>query len=584
LTLIDQVRPWRVDVADIEPPHRRPSPVRRPELPPRRRVFAGRVLTLAAAVLVYLALVVPDGVLRVKAGTWVPGAFLRVPIEPLVGVALLLALPVRWRRRVALLSGAGLGLLAVLKIVNMGFRLVLGRRFNSVLDWPLFRDGYHALTETDGRTVANLAVAGAVLLAVVVTVAMTLAVKRLARSAARHSRTARRAVLAVSAVWLALALSGLTLYPYSPVASDSAAVLVKSTVKEIPAALRDQRHFAAAAQADPFRDVPAAQLLDGLTGKDVVVGVVESYGRTVLEDPAMSAILDPELRAGEQKLAAAGYTAKSGFLTSSTFGGGSWLAHASFQSGLWINSQQRYHQLTASNRRTLTSAFRDAGWQTVGVEPGNTVAWPEASFYGYQQVYDSRNLGYQGPKFGWSRMPDQYTLAAFQREVYGKPHRPLMAEITLTSSHEPWNRIPDMVDWNRIGDGTVFGPMARTGEDRKQLWSDPAKTRAAYARSVAYSMDSLVSWAEKYGDDNLVLVIFGDHQPMPIVSGPNAGHDIPVTIVAHSPQVLDRIASWGWNDGLKPSPSAPVWRMDAFRDKFFTAFGSQTAAALSAPR
>jgi hypothetical protein len=578
LTLIDQVRLRRLDVADIAEIERslRLSPGQR--LWARRRQLTGRLLTLTAAILVYLMLVVPDSVVRVKAGTWVPGAFLRVPIEPLFGVALLLAVPAAWRRRLSLAGGLVLGLIVVLKIVNMGFRVVLGRRFNPVLDWPLFSDGYRALTETDGRTVANLVVAGALLLAVVAVTVTTLAVRRLCRAVARRARAGRRAVLAGSVVWLALSLSGVTLYPFAPVASDTAAALLKTTVKEIPAALHDQQHFAAVARDDPFRGVPAADLLAGLAGKDVIVGVVESYGRSALTDPRMSAVLDPALRAGERKLADAGYAARSGFLTSSTFGGGSWLAHASFQSGLWINSQQRYRQLTASDRRTLTSTFRDAGWQTVGMEPGNTVAWPEASFYGYQSVYDSRNMGYRGPKFGWSRMPDQYTLAAFQREVYGRPHRPLMAEITLTSSHEPWTTVPEMIDWDRVGDGTVFGPMAQRGEPRKQLWSDPAKTRTAYAKSVAYSVDSLISWAAKYGDDNLVLVIFGDHQPMTIVTGSNAGHDVPVTIVAPDRAVLDRIAGWGWQDGLRPAPSAPAWRMDAFRDRFFTAFGRPGAA------
>jgi hypothetical protein len=45
-------------------------------------------------------------------------------------------------------------------------------------------------------------------------------------------------------------------------------------------------------------------------------------------------------------------------------------------------------------------------------------------------------------------------------------------------------------------------------------------------------------------------------------------------VVAHDPAVLDKISSWGWQDGLKPDPHAPVWRMDTFRDRFLTAFGS----------
>jgi hypothetical protein len=88
-----------------------------------------------------------------------------------------------------------------------------------------------------------------------------------------------------------------------------------------------------------------------------------------------------------------------------------------------------------------------------------------------------------------------------------------------------------------------------------------------------YSLNSLISYVETYGDDNLVLVFLGDHQPAPVVTGEDASRDVPITIVAHDPAVLDRISGWGWQDGLKPGPHAPVWRMDAFRDRFLTAFG-----------
>ena len=50
---------------------------------------------------------------------------------------------------------------------------------------------------------------------------------------------------------------------------------------------------------------------------------------------------------------------------------------------------------------------------------------------------------------------------------------------------------------------------------------------------------------------------------------------MPITIIAHDPAVLDRISGWGWQDGLRPEPDAPVWPMDAFRDRFFAAFGPQ---------
>ncbi len=544
----------------------------------RPRSVLGAVLTVSAAVLLYLALVVPDSIAKVKAGTFLPGAFLRVPLEAIVAGAVLLAVPPRRRRPVAALIGAGIAVVAIMKVANMGFLTVLGRRFNPILDPPLLRDGYNALVETNGRTTANLAVVGAILLVVALLAGLTLAAVRLAGTLGRRPVPARRALAGLTAVWVALALSGVALFPKAPVASDAAATLAKTTLRQIPVTLRSQRQFVEASRIDPFRDTPPADLVAGLAGKDVIFGVVESYGRSVLEDPAMAAVLDPALRAGEQKLAAAGYHAKSGMLTSSTFGGGSWLAHGTFQSGLWINSQQRYRHLTASDRLTLTGAFHQAGWRTVGVEPGNTVHWPEGEFYGYDTVYDSRNMGYRGPRFGWSRMPDQYTLAMFQRTEYAARKQPLMAEVTLTSSHQPWTPTPSMVDWDAVGDGSVFAPMAKQGEPRSTLWKDQAKTRHEYARSIVYSVDTLVSWAQKYGDENLVLVIFGDHQPIPLVSGENASHDVPITIVAHDRAVLDRIAGWGWQDGLKPGPDAPLWRMDEFRDRFFTAFGRDATA------
>jgi hypothetical protein len=77
-----------------------------------------------------------------------------------------------------------------------------------------------------------------------------------------------------------------------------------------------------------------------------------------------------------------------------------------------------------------------------------------------------------------------------------------------------------------------------------------------------------------YGDDNLVLLVVGDHQPSPIITGEGASHDVPIAIATRDRAVLDRIAGWGWQDGLKPGPRSPVWRMNTFRDQFLTAFGS----------
>ena len=35
---------------------------------------------------------------------------------------------------------------------------------------------------------------------------------------------------------------------------------------------------------------------------------------------------------------------------------------------------------------------------------------------------------------------------------------------------------------------------------------------------------------------------------------------------------MTEIGGWGWQHGLSPSPHAPVWPMESFRDRFLTAF------------
>ncbi|MBQ1074478.1 sulfatase-like hydrolase/transferase [Micromonospora sp. C31] len=513
-----------------------------------------------ATLLVLAALTAPHQPARLT-----PAAFVRVPLEGLLVVALLLALPVRARRPVAALAGASLGLLTVLKLADLGFLATLGRPFDLVLDWALLDDALGFLTDSVGRAGAAGAVVAAVLLLAALLLATTRSVLRLAPLLARHRTATRRTVAALVVVWLTCAAFGVRVSLGVPVADTAATDLVGAHALQVRARLRDREVFAAQVGVDPLRDTPGDRLLTALRGKDVVVAFVESYGRDAVEDPEYAPGVGAVLADGDRRLRAAGFASRSGFLTSPTTGGGSWLAHATLLSGMWVDNDQRHRSLLASDRSTLGGAFRRAGWRTVGVMPAATRPWPEGAFFGYERFYDGRSLGYRGPKFGYAPMPDQYTLAAFERLERARADRaPVMAEIALVSSHSPWTKIPRLVDWSRVGDGTVFHDAA-TGNPS----SEP---RAGYRRAVEYSLTTLVSYVEHHGDDDLVLVFLGDHQPAPVVTGARAGRDVPVTVVARDPAVLDRVAGWGWEEGLRPGPRAPVWPMDAFRDRFLTAF------------
>jgi hypothetical protein len=353
-------------------------------------------------------------------------------------------------------------------------------------------------------------------------------------------------------------------------AADATAVLA-ATSRQTALGIREQAVFERALEFDRLPE--AAYPLAALDGKDVVVAFIESYGRVAVQDSALSAGVTRVLREGGAQIAEDGYFAQSAFLTSPTFGGVSWLAHSTLQSGAWVDSQQKYDRLMTSDRMTLTRAFESAGWRTVSVVPSNKEPWTEgASFYGYDTLIDSQNMGYRGPAFSYALVPDQYTWQRFYDGQLSAPHEPLMAEIDLVSSHTPWTPLPRLVPWNEIGDGSIYDPQPAEGPAPVEVWPDPQRVQEAYGKSVEYTLGAMFSFLHTYDQPDLVLVVVGDHQPSRIVSGPAAGRDVPVTIIAKDPSVLERIASWGWDAGVHPSPDAPVWRMDAFRNRFLEAF------------
>ena len=535
------------------------------------RLVGSRVVTGLAGLLLLFVLVVPNQLSQLK-----PVAFLRVPVEAIVAVALVLLLPPRGARITAAVGGLLLGTLTVVNFIDMGFYAAFARPFHPVYDWSFFESAVDFVARSQGRTGGNIVAVVAIVLAVALPVLTMLAAVRLAGVVRRNRTTAIRTSAVLGVVWITCAAFAIQIVPGVPVAATSATRLAYDRVGQVAADLRDPQVFASEIGVDAFRDVPPEHLLTALRGKDVIIAFVESYGRVAVEDPEIAPQIDALLADGDRRLHAAGFAARSAFLTSPTSGGGSWLAHSTLQSGLWVDKQSRYGTLLESDRLTLSGAFRRAGWRSVGVMPANRGPWPEGeAFYQFEKIYDLDSLGYRGPDFSFATVPDQYTLAAFQRLERSAPNRgPVVAEIGLTSSHAPWSPVPPLLGWDEVGDGSVYPAPSGAGDPADVVFQrDLARVRADYTRSIEYSLETLLSYVETYGDDNLVLVLLGDHQPAPIIAGDRAGQDAPITVVARDPAVLNRISDWGWQEGLNPDPQAPVWRMDAFRDRFLTAFG-----------
>jgi hypothetical protein len=484
----------------------------------------------------------------------------RVPLELLVVVALAVVLPARPRRVFVLVAGALLSGLLLLKVLDLGFYTAFDRQFDPIYDWGYAGIGAETLRDAVGTVRGDLAIVTVLVAGGAMLILPVLALLRVTRVAAGRRPRALAAIAALGIVWAVLRVVG------APVASTSETALALGEVRVVQADLRDHEVLAGMIARDRFRATPGSQLLRGLRGKDVLLLFVESYGRVAVQGSSFSPAVDTVLDQGTADLRSAGFGARSAFLTSPTFGGISWLAHATMQTGLQINSRRRYDQLMQSDRFNLSEAFEHAGWRSVALLPQDKRPWKQGStFYHYDKVYNRHDLGYHGPTFGLPSMPDQYALAALQRLELHRPHRqPLFAEVDLVSSHTPWTRIPELVPWDELGDGSVFDhvPVQTTDSERD-----------AYGKSIEYTMSAITSFVQRSDDKNLVVIALGDHQPATVITGLGATHDVPISIIAHDPQVLERIGGWGWQDGLRPHPDAPTWPMSLFRDRFLSAFG-----------
>ncbi len=534
----------------------------------RSRAVRATVRSVSSAFIVFFGAIAPG---LISSGSAL--ALLRVPLEALCALVILAVLPWAPARRVVASLAAMIFVITILSAaLNRGFVAAIGRPFNVMTGWPELVSAYGVLSDSTGPAVAAVIVGLLVLATAVVVLVLTRALLRLVAVIHHHPRATRIGASAIAAGWIVLALVGAQVVPGQPVAAADTVRMTMTKADQVTTAVADRAAFGRAVATDDFKKVPASDLLGGLTGKDVIIAFIESYGQVALQNTAFSKGVNDVLLKGTADLATHGYSERSAFLTSPTFGGVSWLAHSTLQTGLWIDTQHKYDQATSGNRLTLSAAFKKAGWRTVSVVPSNNRPWSIGeSFYDFDFMANSQNMGYQGPRFSYARMPDQFTWAYFQKNELAQPHPPVMAEIDFVSSHSPWTPLPHEVPWKSIGDGSIFDPQPAQGLAPSVLQSEQ-DVQLLYGQSVQYSMSTLFSFLTTYDNPNLVLVVLGDHQPGSVVSGVDANHAVPISIISKDPAVIDRISSWRWDPGMLPSPDAPLWRMDEFRDRFLTAY------------
>ena len=151
----------------------------------------------------------------------------------------------------------------------------------------------------------------------------------------------------------------------------------------------------------------------------------------------------------------------------------------------------------------------------------------------------------------------------------------MFAELGLISSHAPWTPIlPVLDDWDGIGDGAVFERWRGAGEAPHELWLDQDRVREHFALSVDYAVHAATAYAERYVDPRTLLIVMGDHQPAPLITGDDATRAVPVHAISGDPALIRPFLEWGFAPGARPGRARPADGMDAFRDWFVRAFST----------
>lgn len=510
--------------------------------------MTGIARLLVAAGIIHLVLALPAAPMPVGA------ALLRIAPElPLV----LLALSCGGRAGRAVIVAA-LWVLAMQKIADLAMMAAFGRVFNIMVDLPLVTAGLRLVAGSVGggglapglavTAIAAGAGAGAWLL--------WWAGGVWSRWQGRRMGLAALALLSLAAAGLGQGWGGNTPYVLARLE------LVRKTA-------RDLRQIRMLAAQDGFAQVTG---LLGDIDRDVLVIFVESYGRASFDVPFHAETHENTLRAAERSLTGAGLAMRSGFLTAPTQGGQSWLSHATFANGLWIADGARHGAVLASGRQGLFHHARRAGFRTAAVMPAITLPWPEGETMGFDLILAAADLGYRGLPFNWVTMPDQFTLAAADRLLRPSNAPPfLFAQVALISSHAPWVPVPRLLPWDRLGDGSVFDPMALSGDPPQVVWRDRDRVRRAYREAIGYSLETVMDYARLHAADPPLMIVLGDHGAAPWVAM-GGGADVPIHLIGPA-HLVERGAGWGLAPGLIPPPGQKAIPMDRMRDLILRGFG-----------
>jgi len=303
---------------------------------------------------------------------------------------------------------------------------------------------------------------------------------------------------------------------------------------------------------DAAMAVPPQQALGALAGRDFSLVFLESYGAMAFEHPRVGSQLAAARAQLAADIAASGRRVASAYVRAATFAGASELSHLSLLSGLDLSDPLRHDLLLTTERPTLTTLFRRAGYQSFGLYPALSWDWAEGRWYGFDRLLDARDLDYRGLPLGYWKVPDQFSLARFEQlfPIDGRTPPRFLFFPTITS-HLPFGPVPPVVaDRSQLLGDDPFGPEAT--ERLRKAHVDWLDMLPNYVGMFDYTYRWLGQWLRQPEPREAVMLFVGDHQPAASVSGEGADWAVPVHVVTREPALLQRFVDQGFVPGLEP--------------------------------
>lgn len=295
--------------------------------------------------------------------------------------------------------------------------------------------------------------------------------------------------------------------------------------------------------------------------------MIEAYGERLVGDPQMKEPFRELTRRAMERLQAKGYHARSAFSRAPIFGGRSWLSIGTVQTGVRIEQPSIYQSMEAVAPRipTLTRFFKNQGYPTFSLQPGNRVRDPSfRDIFERDRIVEGPDLEYTGESYDWGVIPDQYSLSRYRDEVLSKNPTPYFSFYMAVSTHHKWPPIPFAADWRTLNTPELVRPVPYepiAGADQ----ITEGKPRR-YFEAVVYEWRALLDFIEAETADDVIFIIVGDHQPLierttdaqfatdVAVSLRHQSLNTPVHVIARDEALLKRFAARGFTDGLFAEP------------------------------